>query len=153
MVSEVSGELFKNIETIESKSGIIRRIRKFCDGDGRTYITEETFDKEFEILVEKNGNVYPYLKTKHCASIMDSFGLKDEHINIARKVLDLFYEKSFLRAENGTAKWTSEELTEFTIEVLEEELVYGKDKNITCEGIIDYSNIHKRDIFFRKELS
>ena len=153
MVSEVSGELLKNIENIKSKSGIIRRIRKFGDSDGRTYITEETFDKKFEILVEKDGHDYPYLKTKHCASIMDSFGLKDEHINIARKVLDLVYEKSFFKAKDGVARWTNEELTEFTIETLEEALVCDKDKNITCEGILDYTNVHKTSIFFGRELS
>ena len=143
MISENNGEYFRNVLTLNSNTNLIRRIRKYENYEARSFITEETFNKEFKIVVIKNGEEIPYLVTKHMSSILDSIGLHVMHILIAREVLDLVYEYSWLKEENGIATWTPEELTELTIEVLEE-IVDDGNENISYNEVIDYAKTHRR---------
>lgn len=141
MISEISDELFRNTETLKIKTDMIRRIRKFCVVDGRSYTTDETFDKEFKIVVVKEGKEVPYLKTKHMTSILDAIGLHVMHINIARDVIDRIYEESFYKEKNGIAIWTPEEIIELTIEMLEDEVEDGNNY-ISYNEIIFYRQTH-----------
>lgn len=141
MVSEYSGELFRNVETIETKTSLIRRIRKFCSYAGRSVMTDETFDKDFKIIVVKDGKEIPYLKTKHMSSILDSIGLHVKHIIIARDIIDRIYELSFINEKNGVATWTPEEIKELTIEMLEE-MVEDGNNNISYDEVIYYTQTH-----------
>lgn len=143
MISENNGEFLRNVLTLNANTSLIRRIRKFDNYEARSFITEETFDKNFKIVVIKNGEEMPYLVTKHMSSILDSIGLHVMHILIARDVLDQVYEHSWLKEEKGVATWTPEELTELTIKTLEE-IVEEGNENISYDEVIDYSQTHRR---------
>ena len=141
MISEISDELFRNTETLKIKTDMIRRIRKFCVSDSQSITTDETFDKDFQIVVVKNGKEIPYLKTKHMTSILDAIGLHVMHINIARDVIDRIYEESFYKEKNRIAIWTPEEIKELTIGMLEE-VVEDGNNYFSYNEIIFYKKTH-----------
>lgn len=141
MISENNGEHFRNVLTLNTNTSLIRRIRKYENYEARSFITEETFDKDFQIVVVKNGKEIPYLKNKHMTSILDAIGLHVMHINIARDVIDRVYEESFYKEKNGIAKWTPKEIKELTIEMLEDEVEDGNN-SISYNEIVFYKQTH-----------